>query len=77
MDAIERLITVARRRSRLQAALQRGVRAGILLAAVAWLLAVIDRLPAEPLFNWWWIGGGLALFVVLDAILAWWKSIAL
>jgi len=73
MDAIERLIAIARRRSRNQAAVLRGVRTGMLLAGIAWLLAIIGRLPAEPVFDWWWLGGGLVVLLLLDVSLAWWQ----
>ena len=73
MDAIERLIAVARRRSRNQAAVRRAVRTAMLLGAAAWLLAIIERLPAEPLFDWWWLGGGLAFLLMFDVLLAWWQ----
>ncbi|MDG2201796.1 MAG: hypothetical protein P8K80_11520 [Phycisphaerales bacterium] len=64
---------MARRRSRLNAALRRGVSVGIVLASVAWVLTIFDRLPAAPLFNWWWLGGAFVLFAILDMLLAWWS----
>jgi len=72
MDAIARLIALARRRSRLNAALRRGASVSILLASIAWVLAIFDRLPAVSLFNWWWIAGAFVLFTILDMLLAWW-----
>ena len=73
MDAIERLIAIARRRSRNQAAVLRAVRTGIVLGGMAWLLAIIERFPAEPIFDWWWLGGGLLVLLLVDVCLGWWQ----
>ena len=73
MDAIERLIAIARRRSRNQAAVLRAVRTGIVLGGIAWLLAIIERFPAEPIFDWWWLGGGLLFLLLVDVCLGWWQ----
>ncbi len=72
MDAIERLIAVARRRSRWNAAIRRGVSIGIVLASVALLLVVLDRLPAAPIFDWWWLAPAFVVIFLIDIAIAWW-----
>lgn len=71
MDDIHALIAVARRRARLTHALRRFSFDCTLLSGVAFLLVIIDRLPAEPFLDWWWIGIAFACIAIIAAVIDW------
>ena len=71
MDDIHALIAVARRRARLTHALRRFSFDCTLLSGVAFLLVIIDRLPAEPFLDWWWIGIPFACIAIIAAVIDW------
>ena len=70
MEAVDRLIRIARRRVRVQRAVQVACMGAWAVSIMVLVLAVMDRLPAAAFIPWWWVIAGLVLLVVAPSLLA-------
>ncbi|MCH2148558.1 MAG: hypothetical protein MK095_03915 [Phycisphaerales bacterium] len=71
MEPVERLIRAARQRIRLSHSLDVVCTALTALAAMALILAILDRLPAAPFVSWGVIVIGMALMTMVVFLLTW------
>jgi hypothetical protein len=71
MEAVDRLIQIARGRVRIQRAMQVACAALLAAASIVLVLSIIDRLPAASFISWWFVLSGLALLVLAVSMLAW------